>query len=73
MPPPSAVPSNGEHWTGRSPAPSSRQQLMRLQRVILFASLAISMISAALPIYAGEYGASGMEKFSLPRKTPNSE
>ncbi len=50
------------------PLPSPRQQLVRLQRTILFASLAVTMISSALPIYAGEYGASGIEKgimFSL--------
>jgi len=67
-PPTPTPPENNGHWVGRGPAPSGRQQLVSLQRVILMASLAISMISAALPIYAGEYGASGIEKgimFSL--------
>lgn len=56
------------HWNNRGQSPNPRQHLVSLQRVILFASLAVTMISSALPIYAGEYGASGIEKgimFSL--------
>ena len=62
------TPTADAHLSDSASSPSPRHQLVSLQRVILFASLAVTMLSSALPIYAGEFGASGIEKgimFSL--------